>query len=144
MSQLEKDIVNFNEMLGSLREGEGKYIPTLKIQKDKLSTKCSQIADIIYELNSQSINEDDGVVAAVLKDKGKKWETKLCDNLELVGTAQESFEEAMAEHENNLRVKKETDYHKAMRLELASRMVGGGIGRTKDMATSIKKTCNIR
>ena len=56
MSQLEKDITNFKEMLESLREGEGKYIPTLKIQKDKLSTKCSQIANVIYELDSHSIN----------------------------------------------------------------------------------------
>jgi len=31
ISQLEKDIINFNEMLNFLKEGDGKYIPTLKI-----------------------------------------------------------------------------------------------------------------
>ena len=36
------------------------------------------------------------------------------------------------------------DYHKAMRLESASSMVSGGIGGSKEMATPIKKTCNIR
>ena len=92
MSWLEKDIINFNEMLESFKERKGKYIPTLKIQKDELSTKCSQIADIIYELDSHSVDEDGSVVVTILKDKVKKWEVKLRDNLELVGTAQESFE----------------------------------------------------
>ena len=76
------------------------------------------------------------MVAAVLKDEVKKWEVRLRDNLKLVGT--------MTEPENNLQIKKETDCHKAMRLESASRMVSRGIGRSRYTATSIKKTCNIR
>ena len=96
------DIINFNEMLDSFKEGEGKYIPTLKIQKDKLSTKCSQIANVIYKLDSHSVDEEDSVVPAILKDEVNKSETRLCDNLKIVGIAQESFEEALAEHENNL------------------------------------------
>ena len=71
MSRLKKDIINFNEMLELFKEGEGKYIPTLKIQKDKLSAKCSQIADVIYELDSHSIDVEDDAVAAILKDKVK-------------------------------------------------------------------------
>ena len=72
MSWLEKDITNFKEMLESLNHGEGKYIPTLKIQKDKLSNKCSQIADVIYELDSHSIDAEDDAVTTMLKDKVKK------------------------------------------------------------------------
>ena len=102
MSRLEKDITNFKEMLESLKLGEGKYIPTLRIQKDKLSGKCSQIANVIYELDSHSIDAEDDVVTTILKDKVQRWETKLRNNLELVGTAQEVFEEALAENKNNL------------------------------------------
>ena len=58
-------------MLESLQHGEGKYIPTLRIQKDKLLGKCSQIADVIYKLDSHSIDAEDNAVATMLKDEVK-------------------------------------------------------------------------
>ena len=50
----------------------------------------------------------------------------------------------MAEYENNLRIKKETDYNKAMKAETAAKTAGGSIGCSKDNVASAKKTCNAR
>ena len=92
-----------------------------------------------------SLTPTDELVTIMLKDEVKKWETELHNNLKIVGTLQEQFEETLAEYENNLWIKKETDYHKAMRLKSASRVIGGGIGGTsKETTTPTKKTCNIR